>query len=70
MIATIDSSLITYNQLITQPEITCSKLAIEILEQGVKYVHFKKSHQNYAMDSGIQSFDKNYNNSDWNEWKK
>ena len=25
-------------QLITQPAITCSKLAIETLEQGVKYV--------------------------------
>ena len=25
--------------VLTQPEITCSKLAIEILEQGVKYVH-------------------------------
>ena len=33
VIATIDSSLITYNQLITQPEITNSKLAIKILEK-------------------------------------
>ena len=24
-------------QIVTQPEITCSKLAIETLEQGVKY---------------------------------
>ena len=27
-----------YNKLLIQPAITCSKLTIETLEQGVKYV--------------------------------
>ena len=29
---------IGFDTLLTQPAITCSKLAIETLEQGVKYV--------------------------------
>ena len=31
-------SFIFTNQSVTQPEITCSKLIIETLKQGVKYV--------------------------------
>ena len=33
----------------TQPEFTCSKLTIETLEQGAKYVQIKVNNQNDAI---------------------
>ena len=49
---TIKNSHLYKILIITQPAITCSKLTIETLEQGMKYVQsYVQGHQNEPMGS-------------------